>query len=711
MKMIFFELDKTILKNKGIWLIVLAAVLKLIILGAEHHVINPFTYENQAQYLPIVNAFSGEITEDVSVKIESQYTAVNKAQVNLTSLRQKYNRGEISEADYYTEARTLEKLVNERELFLTLYSQYTYAREKPGDRYLLYDDGWNALLAQERLDWGFVLLVIVLSASVFGREYESDMRSILIATQKGNTRLISAKFVSIFAMIILCSVISSVVEYAFFSLMFGLPHGNFPMQSLRYFQDSAFHLTLAQTYLTIAAYRMFGLLILAVVTMFVSVWAQKAIIALSASLMYVALPYALPVNASVKYLLPSPLGFILAQGFFRGTQMGEAYQANEILFNAISPALQIWLVIGWLVLVVAMLLVIASRFRSARHIFPLQKRQLVLPIILIILALLAGCSSPTVSSGTLDRVFNLADDSRFTVVGDEIVSLFPTFLMENMKTREINRVIRDPFADDATIDQTVASIFSRGGRLDYLVKTDDEFKIVELDLSTYETNILYDEFTPMNPAVINSDLEVHRWRLGKANIVFFVDGNELYLLSDMNLLRVNSVTRAKEVLIRNIYGRNVAYDGERIYYINTLFEIRIYNLASGEDKPISDLRADFLYVRGKSVYYRNVDEDGIVYEYDIETGQSKVVIPTRSTYFACDDDYIYYTNQDDRGYLYRANLHTGVSEFIAPLSGYNIQIVDGYPFVYYRVVEGSDFRTITYRIDKQTLSYEKVVEK
>jgi hypothetical protein len=709
MRMIFFELDKTVVKNRGVLFIVLALIIKVVILNAEDHAINLFTYENRTQYLPIINTYAGKITEAVSAEIETQYTAVTEAQVNLTSLRQKYNSGEITEANYYTESRALEKLVNEKDLFLTFYSQYIYAREKPEERYLLYDDGWNALLAQERLDWGFVLLIIVFAASVFGREYESDMRSTLIATKKGNTHLIAAKFISILMVVILCSVISSCVEYLFFSLKFGLPHGNYPLQSLSYFQDSAFHLTLQQTYLYISAYRLFGLFILAVVTMLISVLVQKTIVALSAGLMFVVLPYALPVNASVKYLLSSPLGFILAQGFFRGTQMGEAYQANQVLFQAISQSLQIRLVIGWLVLAGIMLFVIARKFLSARPFWPFRKQQLVLPLVLLILACLAGCSSPTASNQTMDRVFNLADDSRFTVVNGEIVVLFPSFLMENMETHEVNDVIRDPFADDETIDQTVASIFSRDGKLDYLVKTDDELKIVELELSTYRTKTLYDEDVSKIPALIHSDLEVHKWGLGKENLAFFVDGNDIYLLSDMNLRRVNSVTGAMETLIKNIYGRNVAFDGEKIYYINTTFEIKTYNLASGEDNAISNIRADFLYVRGKKIYYRNVDKDGVVYVYDIQTQRNKAVIQNRTFYFVCDDDYLYYTNQEDQGYLYRANLQTGVSEFIAPLSGYNIQIVDGYPLVYYRV-DGSGFTTETYRINKQTLSYEKIEE-
>lgn len=711
MNLIFFELGKTVFKNKGAWLLVLATIIKLVMLATEHHAINLFTYENRTDYLPMINSFSGKITQEVATKIEARYTAVTTAQVQLASLRQKYNRGEIPDANYYQESRALEKLLGEKELFLTLYGQYVYARERPEERYLLYENGWNALLAQERLDWGFILLVILLSASVFGREYEAEMRSLLVATKKGHAPLLTAKFVSIFTTVILCSLNSSAVEYIFFSLKFGLPHSDFPLQSLQYFKDSALELTLGQTYSAIAVYRMLGLLVLAVITMFISVWTQRRITALSVGLMCVILPYAIPVSTSVKYLLPSPLGFILAQGFFRGAQMGEGYQSHEVLFEAIKPTLQIQLVAGWLVLTGVMLLAIAGKFLSARQSFPRRKKILGLPIFLI-LVVLTGCSSLSANPKTANSVINLSDgSSRFTVVANEIVSLYPAFLMENMETHAINRVIRDPFLDDFTVNQMVSSVFGQGRNLNYLVKTDAGLTIVELDLSTYRTKVLYDEYTPASPALIHADLEAHGWRFGKEDFAFFMDGADIYILSGTNLYRVNPVSKAKEFLIKNIYGKNVAFNGKNIYYINTLFEIRVYDLATGEVSPVSNLRADFMYMREKKIYYRNIDKGGTIYVYDTETGQDKALLAVRSTYFVCDDDYIYYVNDDDHGYLYRASLRTGVSELIVPQSLliYNIQLLDGYPFVYFRC-ESSDFSTETYRIDKQTLFYEKIEE-
>jgi len=708
MKMIAFELNKTVFKNKGVLLILLAVVIKLITLGTEDHAINSFTYENRAQYVPMVNAYAGKITEANSASIEAKFQAINEVEINITTLRQGYKRGETSETEYLNLSRALEVLKDHKDLFLTFYSQYLYVQEKPEERYLLYDDGWNALLSKERFDWGFVLLTIVLSASVFCREYETDMRTILIATKKGDTRLIAAKFVSILTTVVICSLIASLVEYLFFSLKFGLPHGDYPLKSLYYFKDSAFQLTLRQTFLLISAYRMFGLLMLSVLTMFISVWTQKTIVTLSASLMTVVLPYALPVKDSVKYLLPSPLGFILAQGFFRGTQMAEYTQTDEAVFNTISQSLQIRLVIGWLVLAGIMLFVIFRKFLSAAPILHFPKKWLAATLVLLFLICVMVCPSASVSRPKLDRVYNMIEEYHATVVGDELVTLEPNFRMENLQTHEIEAVIRDPFTDDETINQTVQSVFNHDGKLDYFVKTEDEIKLVELDLDTYKTSILYRETIPKDPALIIDKNSAPMY--AEDYFTFFIDGSDLYLASNMKLRRINLDTGKDETIIKNLYPMRISYDGENIYYVTTMFEVMVYNVGTGEYKTIPDIRASVIYLRENKIYYRNEDENGTVYVYDIETGQNKLVIPESATNFVCDDDYLYYINQNDQGYLYRTDLQSDSSVLVAPFFGYNIQIIDDYPFVYYRAY-GADLSTVqTYRIDKETLSYEKIEE-
>ncbi len=711
MKILFYEFDKTVIKNKGIFLILLAVILKLITLGLEEKETNAFLYENRAQYLTIVNSYSGKITDTLSAKIEDDYGQVNQASDKLLELRKRYNNGEVSENEYRQKSRELEKLINNKELFLNFYSQFVYAREKPEERYLLYSDGWNALLSRERLDWAFVLLIVVFAASIYGREYDAEMRSLLISTKKGDKPLIRAKSVSIFMTVILLSLLSSALEYVFFQVKYGLPHGDFPLQSLSYFQDSSARLSLNQTFLAISAYRLYGLVLLAAITMLISVLTQKMIAALTGGLMSVIIPYALPVSESIKYLLPTPLGFILGQGYFRGTKMGELSQADQTVFQAISPRLQFWMILGWFLALILMLALISRKFGYAG---PSRKSTQSTAAILLILVCFSGCAAPGAAPSRLETNFNMIVDNQSAVVGDKLVTLFPTFLFEDLRTHQIGPVILDPFLDREFIDRSITSVYSMNGKLYYATKTDTQINITQLDLKSWQSKVIYTEDLPADPSLLNNDLEVHSWFAGKDTLPFFIHGNDLFILSDSGLLqKIRLPNGRKETLITNVYGQCVAFNGEKIYYINNLYELRVYDLASGKDEPLGDIRAVYrLILRGDKLYYPNLDKEGRVYALDLKTNQQQEVLKTPADEFFCDDNYIYFKNPDDHFYLYRADLETGTPELLVPVSnsGFYGQVLEGYPAIYYWLTVRTDtgYDTEIYRINKETWTYEKV---
>lgn len=707
MNLFSFELNKTIVKNNGILLIILAVLIKMVTLGLEVRNSNNVPPENRAEYLSIVNPYSGKITKTVSSKIDNDYQQVNQANENLLKLRKRYNQGEITDEEYRQTSRELEKLVNNRELFLNFYSQFVYAQEEPEERYLLYSEGWNALLGRERVDWAFVLLVVLFSASIYGREYDTNMRSLLISTKRGDKPLIHAKIFSIFMAVILLSALSSALEYAFFQVKFGLPHSNFPLQSLPYFQNSSLNLSLGQTFLAISAYRVYGLLLLTGLTMFISVLSQNMIAALTTGLMSVIIPYALPVSSSVKYLLPSPLGFILGQGFFRGTEIDDLSQTQQVLFQEISSGTQLWLILAWFLALIFMLTVISRRFGDAR-----RPRKGVLPVSVILLSILcfSGCTATDAIQATPD--YNMRNNSQYTLVDDKVVTLYPTFLTEDLNTHTLGAVIHDPFLDRNYIDTHIASVYSRGGKLYYATKTDLQIRITEIDFNSWESKIIYSEDMPVDPSLLNEDLEVHSMFAGKKSLPFFVYENDLYMLSmaDSELQRVHLPHGQKEVIIKNILGSGLAFNGEKIFYTSNIYKLRAYDLTTGKDESLGEMRAyNQIYVRGDLLYFSNLDKEGRVYVLDLNTWEQKEVLQIPTHNFACDDEYIYFLNSQDNDYLYRTDLKNGSPELLIPQSfGTNIQILEGTPYIYFRAAVPDDWHTETYRISKETWTYERI---
>ena len=99
---------------------------------------------------------------------------------------------------------------------------------------------------------------------------------------------------------------------------------------------------------------------------------------------------------------------------------------------------------------------------------------------------MAGCSA----AGTTDEAetpltFNFGNDSYYSYADLYIVSLFPDFMIEDLNSGALDRVVRDPFLDDEYIYKYVAGIFLHEGQLYYSVTTDDHDEIIGVDLKDW----------------------------------------------------------------------------------------------------------------------------------------------------------------------------------------------------------------------------------
>lgn len=133
---------------------------------------------------------------------------VLRADSELRRLRLDYNDGLITTEIFERDLPFLEKLSNNKELFLYFYSQYLTASSEPDTRFILFSEGWDRFFSTGRLDWFSSLVVIVFAALIFGKEYEADMRRLQISTSKGDANLVLSKFVVLLSVIIVISLLS-----------------------------------------------------------------------------------------------------------------------------------------------------------------------------------------------------------------------------------------------------------------------------------------------------------------------------------------------------------------------------------------------------------------------------------------------------------------------------------------------------------------------
>ena len=186
----------------------------------------------------------------------------------------------------------------------------------------------------------------------------------------------------------------SLIEYGFYSLKYGLPNGNYPIQSLSYFAGSNKSITLFEGYVYIGLLRLFGSVFLAILLMFISVLAKKYAVTLLAGAVSVIIPY-VGLSKTIIYRLPLPLPFLLGTDFFAGDIVSsDAFTGDEkIVFAEINT---ITLLILFSVSVFLCILAVAWILRSNSNKWQMKTRKMrnvpTLAIILSLVLTMTGCS-------------------------------------------------------------------------------------------------------------------------------------------------------------------------------------------------------------------------------------------------------------------------------------------------------------------------------
>ena len=712
MELFIAEERKIWRKAYGFWLVFAVLILKIFYLEIADRSGNRFILENRDAYLSIVSRYEGKITDSVAALIEAENSDMSLAAANLKKLRSDFNAGAVTAEEFEAEADRLEKYVYGKELYFYFFSRYLTARADPERRYLLFNTGWDRFFSADRFDWFTAIAAIVFAALVFGKEYEADMRRILISTVKGNRDLTYAKYLTYFSSVFALCAASFFVEWVFFQVRYGLPNASFPFQSLDVFQNSELKLSLFQAGCALFLIRFAGFCALGTLVMTVTVAAQSVVPALIAGLGLITLPYALPLSDSLKAFLPAPFSLIVGVPFLA---WGNSPAAEADVHSAeigLTKGHIIAIALFWVVISVGMLSLIRRQFCHVEPRPVKTGRKTPFPILLLILPLVvSGCAALDAEKTEPPLTFNFGNEAYYSYADPYIVSLFPAFMIEDLGTGVLDRVVRDPFLDEEYIYKYFAGIFVQDHELYYSVTTDDHDEINAINLKTWDRRRIYHYAQPQAVKLLNDDLETHRWSLGKRILPFMIYGDSLFIYSDHELKMINLKTSRETRLIRHIlYPSALAFRNGKFYYTNEVNELRVFSLSDRSDLPLMDVRSEFsLYIRGDSLYFFDLDRAYALYSVDLETNQSKKILASGVGEFACDDRYIYFVNQNDDGKLYRADLTTGDQDILADLSYLTaIQVIDGTPFLYVRAAGGMGRDVITYRINRDDWSSEEL---
>lgn len=364
MRALFYEFYKIMIKQKAIMYTFLFICIKLVSLLLSSSYSVETTEQNKILYKQYLINVNGKLTEEKERFItdeEKQMNEKNSEKINIVS---KYLNREISEEEYILKLKDIDNALKKRDAFKILYDQYQYVKQDPENRYFLYTNGWTNLLAPDSPDMILIFLLLIVITPIFTYEYEKNMVPLILTSKKGKAMVPIHKIIAASIITIAVTISFSAIEYIYCYLKYGLPSGDFPLQSVPFFKTSRYHLSLNQAYLYISLIKVIGFLAFTYLIIFVSVASRKTVIALFASLSGILVPYFIYFDDSIKYKLPLPLGFMIGNGYFRGSDDGIKTVRGAVKFLEISKQAFILELVYMIIL--SSLLVMASAFMFSK---------------------------------------------------------------------------------------------------------------------------------------------------------------------------------------------------------------------------------------------------------------------------------------------------------------------------------------------------------
>lgn len=288
------ELKKTLLNQKGIWVLLVCLVLKLVFLSAFPEQKDARILLSQKQYDKYLLQLHGEDTLEKSTWIISEYEHFKQVKGMQSQMQTQYAKGEITEAQwrcYTDELNQAELKLNSAAIFAEKAQQFSEQTEELSPAHYIYEYGWRTVYTLLRFPDVFLLFPLLLMvAQSFPAEGMSGMLPVLLSCRNGRRKLYRAKLLSMLTVCAAACAVFSGLEWAVLACRGWLNDAAAPLYSITIFAECPLELTLMQGYGLCLVIRFLVTAGFVVLVFGVSVWVQNTSNLLFTGLCLLALP-------------------------------------------------------------------------------------------------------------------------------------------------------------------------------------------------------------------------------------------------------------------------------------------------------------------------------------------------------------------------------------------------------------------------------------
>ena len=275
-----FEIKKMLQTHKGIWLLAICLLAKLMFLAAVPEQKDSRILLSQKQYDKYLAQLHGENTPEKAEWIRARHACCENIINRRGEMERAFQSGSVTEEAWLAYCDDYDRAYlhrNAAAIFAEKEQQFAAQPAGLPPAHYIYEYGWQTVFSLQRFPDVFLLFgLLFLTAQCYSAEAADGMLPVLLAARDGRGRLFRAKLLALLAVSLAAALTSAGLEAAVFLLRGWCADGGAPLYSITLFsEDCPLRLSLAQGYLLCLVVRTFAALLFAAAFYGLSVWLQS----------------------------------------------------------------------------------------------------------------------------------------------------------------------------------------------------------------------------------------------------------------------------------------------------------------------------------------------------------------------------------------------------------------------------------------------------
>lgn len=294
-------------------------------------------FENKSDremYMNFANTYCGEATDEKKTELDKEFEIYNSANNMKEELLSELEIGNITQQEFDARFAEIREYLSAKNVFNGFYEECEYSFVDTQNRQIVCTKIWNKIFGDEKLDFFYIITIIICVLFSVIAEGESSFAEIKNTCKNGREKVYRIDVTICIAYALIMSLVISITRIMVLCSFTGNMTFSAPLESLPLFENTGYSISLMSGYILISALKMLGGAAFACLCIVLGRLLKSSLNILMFGLFVTIIPPYIFSSPTLYYI--SPVSLLISNGFFFGDVIFTGDDVGGTIINSVS---------------------------------------------------------------------------------------------------------------------------------------------------------------------------------------------------------------------------------------------------------------------------------------------------------------------------------------------------------------------------------------